>query len=328
MLTSADERAGLLVAVITGGRPELKQRPTARFFDQLKAAGFKNIVWIVAERDAHGYERDEHETVVYPDKWAEEYAASHWINTTPYEPGTFYGAFVGREYACLEAERRGCWGVLQLDDNIVRLDFGRGGSAGRQTITDAGGMGLVADVLSAVAKSTNGRMVGAQLAAIPEMQFIVSRPGFPYSCFIERVGEGREHWYGPFEDDITHALQYSSRAEDGTAVVVPTLCYTKESKSKTGMRSRYNHERAVNLHRTFPQAAKVVAKSTKSNGVSGDGNARVFHHMQTGAIETPQVIVDRERYASVREEITGLAKRLAALRRHYAAVKVQRRSGA
>lgn len=327
MLTSADERDGLLIAVITGGRPELKQRPTGKFFRDLKDAGFNNIVWVVSERDAHGYEQDEHEMVVYPNEWAEEYAATHWMNTTPYEPGTFYGAFVGREYACLEAERRGCWGVMQLDDNIINLNVMRTGKAGKETAEEAGGLGMFADVLAAVTLSTNGRMVGAQLGSIPQPQLKISRPGFPYSCFIEQVGDGREHWYGPFEDDITHALQYGERAEEGTAIVVCPLCYAKESKSNTGMRSRYNHERAVNLHRIFPQAAKIVAKSTKSNGIRGEGNARVFHQMYANAIATPQVITDRDRYRKVRDYLTEQAHIFAAKRRHYNQVKVAQRTG-
>ena len=325
MLTPEDKRAGLLVAVITGGRPQLKQRPTAKFLADLKSAGFTNICWVVAERDAHGYERDEHELVVYPDKWAEEYAASHWMNTTPYEPGTFYGAFVGREYACLEAERRGCWGVLQLDDNIQEFRFVRSGFTGVQLAKREGGLGFVAEVLAAITLSTNGRMVGANLSSMGSPQIGVSRPGFPYSCFIERVGEGREHWFGPFEDDITHAFQYGTSAESGTALVCPMVQYAKESTSKSGMRSRYNHERSVNLHRIFPESAKVVAMATKSDGRKESGG-RVFHKMRNGAIRNPQVITDRELYGQIRERLQGLFNEYLAMRKEHNRQKVQKRA--
>lgn len=325
MLTPADKRAGLLVAVITGGRPQLKQRPTAKFLGDLKAAGFTNICWVVAERDAHGYEQDEHEMVVYPDKWAEEYAASHWINTTPYEPGTFYGAFVGREYACLEAERRGCWGVLQLDDNITDACLFKNVATGSRLFKEHGGFALYADVLSAVVCSTNGRMVGAQLTSVDSSPPIVSRPGFPYSCFIEQVGEGRERWYGPFEDDITHAFQYGTRAEEGTALIVPSLLYRKESKSNTGMRNKYNHERAVNLHRVFPEAAGIRAMATKSNGIRGKDNQRVFHKMSRGAIATPQVVVDRDLYRKVNVLLSRLRAQFATERKADVIQKVQKR---
>ncbi|MDK8505555.1 hypothetical protein QP957_10750 [Corynebacterium accolens] len=262
----------------------------------------------MSEKDAPHYEKDDNELAVYPMEWAEKYAAEHWMNPKPYEPGSFFGAFVGREWACLEAERRGCWGVLQLDDNIISTTAVAQDSAGEATLRAHGGMSFMADILAGVALSTNGRMVGAQLTSVITNQAKVSRPGFPYSCFIERVGEGREHWYGPFEDDITHAFQYGTRADNSTALVVPMLRYRKESKSKSGMRSKYNHERAVQLQRIFPESAKIVAKSTKSNGVRGDGMARVFHQMQAGAIRNPQVILDRGLYGKVRDRVEMIVK--------------------
>ena len=298
--TSDKQRGGLLVAVITGGRPKLSERPTRKFFQQLHDAGVHDIVWVVSEKDAPHYERDDNELAVYPMEWAEKYASEHWMNPKPYESGSFFGAFVGREWACLEAERRGCWGVMQLDDNIISTTAVAQDSAGEATLRVHGGMGL--------ALSTNGKTVGAQLTSVITNQAKVSRPGFPYSCFIERVGDGREHWYGPFEDDITHAFQYGTRADSSTSLVVPMLRYRKESKSKSGMRSKYNHERAVQLQRIFPESAKVVAKSTKSNGVRGDGMARVFHQMQAGAIRNPQVILDRELYGKVRDRVTMIVR--------------------
>ncbi|MBK4159194.1 hypothetical protein GWO56_06480 [Corynebacterium macginleyi] len=306
--TSDKQRGGLLVAVITGGRPKLSERPTRKFFQQLHDAGVHDIVWVVSEKDAPHYERDDNELAVYPMEWAEKYASEHWMNPKPYESGSFFGAFVGREWACLEAERRGCWGVMQLDDNIISTTAVAQDSAGEATLRVHGGMGFIVDVLAGVALSTNGKMVGAQLTSVITNQAKVSRPGFPYSCFIERVGDGREHWYGPFEDDITHAFQYGTRADSSTSLVVPMLRYRKESKSKSGMRSKYNHERAVQLQRIFPESAKVVAKSTKSNGVRGDGMARVFHQMQAGAIRNPQVILDRELYGKVRDRVTMIVR--------------------
>lgn len=302
-VTSDKHRGGLLVAVITGGRPKLSERPTRKFFQQLRDAQVHDIVWVVSEKDAPHYERDNNELAVYPMDWAEKYAAEHWMNPKPYERG-FFGAFVGREWACLEAERRGCWGVLQLDDNIIKAAVATDGYTGAATLSANGGMGFIADVLTGITLSTNGRMVGAQLASVILNEMKVSRPGFPYSCFIEQVGEGREHWYGPFEDDITHAFQYGTRADNSTALVAPMLRYAKESKSKSGMRSKYNHERVVQLQRIFPESAKLVIKSTKSNGVRGDGTARVFHQMQAGAIRNPQVIHDRELYEKVRDRVT------------------------
>ena len=168
-------------------------------------------------------------------------------------------------------------------------------------------------------------MVGANLSSMGSPQIGVSRPGFPYSCFIERVGEGREHWFGPFEDDITHAFQYGTSAESGTALVCPMVQYAKESTSKSGMRSRYNHERSVNLHRIFPESAKVVAMATKSDGRKESGG-RVFHKMRNGAIRNPQVITDRELYGQIRERLQGLFNEYLAMRKEHNRQKVQKRA--
>lgn len=296
-VTSDKQRSGLLVAIITGGRPKISQRPTANLLQNIEAAGVAKVIWVVSEKDAPAYEQDGRELSIYPMEWAEEYAATHWMQPTPYEPGSFFGAFVGREWACLEAERRGHWGVLQLDDNIegVTLGFGRGAAASKTT-EKHGSTTTFVDLLTAIALSTNGHMVGATLTATPEAKLAMSRKGFPYSFFIEKVGPDREHWYGPFEDDITHALQYGTRAENSTAIICPLLGYWKESKSKTGMRAQYNHTRAVQLQRIFPEAAQLSIMATKANGIRGTDTARVFHKLQRGAIKNPQIITNRELY--------------------------------
>lgn len=303
-VTSAEQRAGVLVAVISGGRPTLKERPTHKLLDDLHAAGFTNIVWVVAEHDADGYERDDYEMAVYPSQWSYEYAASHWMSTDPVPgPGGFHGAFTGREWACLEAERRGCWAVLQLDDNVESLQFVKGVRASWEIPRRHGQLAMHADLFAGVALSTNGRMVGAQLNSIPEPEINVARPGFCYSVFLERVGEGREHWYGPFEDDITHAYQYGTRADGATPVIMPMLLYTKEFKAKTGMRTKYNHKRAVQLQRIFPESAKINIRRSKSNGAGG---ARVFHTMLPTAIRNPLTIHNVDLYNKVTQRLTDL----------------------
>jgi len=302
-VTSEADRGGLLVSVITGGRPLLKQRTVGRFFEQMHAAGVADIVWVANERHADDLEPDEHEVVTYSDDWAYEYASEHWMSPdTPPERGGFFGAFPGREAAAREAERRGCWGVLQLDDNIDRIMFVRDTRGGNKVIQDLGGFAFFVDMLTAVSRSTNARTVGAQLSSIPEPEFKIARPGFPYSLFIERVGEGREEWFGPYEDDITHSLQYGDRADGSTAAIVPMIRYHKENTSKTGMRAKYNHERSKMLQRLQPHVAKVGVRATRSNG---QGGARVFHSMPAGAIRNPLAVHDHDLYGAAREALVA-----------------------
>lgn len=303
-VTSEADRAGIFVAVISGGRPALKDRPTHKFLAQLKEHGFTNIAWIVAEHHADEYERDEHEIVSYPSQWAADYAAEHWMHTDPVPgAGGFHGAFPGREWACLEAERRGCWAVLQLDDNIISLSMVMLRGGGGKIVEEHGGLASHADFLAGFMKSTNGWMVGANLSSIPEPEKRVIRTGFCYSLFLERVGEGREHWYGPFEDDITHAFQYGTRADGAAPLLVPLINYTKESKSSSGMRKHYNHKRAVQLQRIFPESARIGVRRTTSNGL---GDARVFHSMSPTAIRNPLVVKDKALYNQTVKRLNAL----------------------
>jgi hypothetical protein len=303
-VTRSDQRSGLLVAVISGMRPKLDERPTAQFLSDLHGFGVHDIVWVISERDAPDYEHDDHGLAVYTKDWSLDYARQHWMLAAEPNPG-FLGAFPGREWACREAERRGCWGVLQLDDNIIRAVFPRDGWAGREVVARNGGLALFVDLLIAVTLATNGRMVGAQLSSIPYVKLQLARAGFPYSCFIEKVGAGREDWYGPYEDDITHAFQYGTRADAGssTAIVLPLLRYKKEPSSKSAMRSYYDHTRAVSLQRIFPEAANITIKQKRSNGM---GTPRVYHTMGPGAIRNRMVVKDKELFLGVKARIEEL----------------------
>jgi hypothetical protein len=306
-VTTSEQRGGILVAVITGGRPELRRRPTAAYLPQIRDM-VDGAAWILSDTDADSYEPDGHDHLIYPRAWAEEYAAAHWMQPEPPQPGAFLGAFPGREWACREAERRGCWAVLQLDDNIDWLCFLRGTGASKHLVTNSGGMALFLDLLAGVLLSTNARTVGAQLSSVnPSSQQArqVARAGFPYSLFLEQVGPGREEWFGPFEDDITHSLQYGSRDDGATAAVIPTLIYQKETSSKTGMRAHYNETRAVQLQRLFPEAAKINIRATRSNG---RGEPRVFHTMPRGAIRNPLVVRDPTLFGAVRDRLQQLTE--------------------
>jgi len=323
--TSSEQRAGLLVAIITGGRPQLDQRPSARWVEGLRAVGVHDVVWVVSERDAPGYEPDGADLSVYPQSWAYDYAREHWMNLDPPDPQGFLGAFPGREWACREAERRGCWGVLQLDDNIYRLTFRRGTGATRLIVRKYGGMGLFADLLAAGTLATNARTCGAQLEGVNSARSEstrIIRAGFPYSCFVEQVGPGREAWYGPFEDDITHSFQYGDRADGATAAVMPFLRYTKEHASKTGMRGSYDTTRAVQLQRMVPQGAKIMVKKSKANG---RGGPRVFHQMSPGAIRNPVRIHDQDLYQRIVGRLELLTKEWFAAELHANRVKVKAR---
>lgn len=319
-LTPADARKGLLVAVVSGGRPTLERRPVRKFLPDLEMFGPCDVIWSVCERDVPEYETDEYEISAYPTDWALDFARTHRTDIHLSDDALLKGGLVvsGREWAIREAERRGCWGVLQLDDNIERLAFPRGGLAAFTIAKRHGGMALFADLLAAVTLSTNSRMTGAQLDATVGLDLAIARAGFPYSLFVERVGEGREERYGPFEEDIIQAYQYGRRWDGSTAAIVPTLRYMKrqdrvsptgttQSKGQThksggGLRSVYDHSRSVQLQRMFPEGAHVRVMKSHSNG---KGDPRIFHKM-IGGPGTPLRVLDPDLFGRVKDRVESL----------------------
>jgi hypothetical protein len=186
----------VLVCVITGLRPALSMRPTRKHFEGLHAAGFKDIEWVVRADQAPDYEQDEHPLNTYTVAWAGDYARGHWRHpTAKWEPEGFYGAAPGREWAMRSAEERGYDAVLQMDDNIMRLGLLNANQPAYRAAMPSGEM---LRWLAEFSASTNAMMLGAQLnSAVPKGKVQMVRPGYPYSCFIEKTGPGRMPYYGP-----------------------------------------------------------------------------------------------------------------------------------
>jgi len=311
-LIRGSDLKGILPCVISGGRPTLKQRHTHKLLEALHGVT-ADPVWIVDDKESATYEPDGHEIVTYSHDWAFEYASTHWTGINPPDYNGFLGCCTGRETACRTAEARGCWAVLQLDDNITQLAVFRGMKSGLSLAKDEGGLGMYADALGAVTLATNGRMVGGFLNSVnPHYKFSTARLGFPYSLFLERVGKGREEWYGPFEADIVHALQYGTSADVGTSLVVNVLQYRKDHTGGGGMRTGYNHERAVPLQRMFPESAKIGVNAAHSNG---RGGPRIFHRMNNKSIRTPMVVTDHDLFAKVTKYFATLADEYSARQR-------------
>lgn len=223
----------LLISVITGGRPKLTDRPTSRLLPLLSHLG--DIEYVLREDHAPDYETDPLASLnVYPLAWANHYARTHWRHPRAvFQPDGFHGAFTGREWAMQTAEERGYDLVLQLDDNIMQV--GPHNTSLIQKVTDPGGM---TRIMCEMAMSTNLYMLGMQLNSVGQNPSEkVVRVGYPYSYFLEKTGPGRMPFYGPFEDDIMHALEYGlNGGPNRTVGIVPAFRYLKEHKAKTGMR--------------------------------------------------------------------------------------------
>src|SRR3546814_11635019 len=107
--------------------------------------------------------------------------------------------------------------------------------------------------------STNLWMFGAQLTSVQvKGNYPIARPGFPFSVFVEKTGDGRMPYYGPFEDDIMPAMEYGLNGGRGrTAGLTQAITYTKEAKSKTGMRKHDNTELGPELVLRYTNHARL-----------------------------------------------------------------------
>lgn len=293
----------LLIAVITGGRPLLSDRPTRRFFESLRTLG--DIEYVVRADQADDYEEDPGVPLNrYDVAWADRYARTHWRHPRAVcEPGGFHGAFTGREWAMRSAEERGYDAVVQLDDNVTQL-----GPIDATRTTYYRDIVQPADsirTLVEIAMSTNLWMFGAQLTSVQvKGDYPIARPGFPYSVFVEKTGDGRMPYYGPFEDDIMHAMEYGLNGGRGrTAGLTQAITYTKESKSTTGMRKHYNPERGLELVRRYPANAKLSEGPSSS---SPTAKGRGVRHLLNARGFTPVRVEDAERFAAARDELQRL----------------------
>lgn len=314
----------VLVSIITGGRPALDDRPTRRFVDSLQAEGYTDMEWVIRSDHASAYERDTLPLNVYPVDWATAFARSHWRHPTAvHQPGGFFGAFPGREWAMRSAEDRGYDAVLQMDDNVDVIGLL---SAHQPALRGAVAPGRLLHLLIELALSTNSHMTGAQLNSVPPKALVTTvRPGYPYSVFVEKTGPGRMPYYGPFEDDIMHALEYARHGgPNRTAAVVDVIRYNKEHKARTGgMRSQYDATRGLEIANRYPDNVRI-GMGPRTSG-SKDSARGVRHFLNTKGF-TPVLVTDPDRFAAADAALRqGVADALEA-KREWDRGKIARRA--
>lgn len=291
----------ILVCAITGGRPRLADRPTFHYLDQLRDAGL-DTAWVIREDHVDGYEADTHRIEPYSLDWANRYARTHWRHqVTRFEPNGFHGAFTGREWAMRLGAAGGYDAVIQLDDNVRAIGPLHATHSAHRSMTSIPEMfSLLQDVVF----STNVALCGFQLDSIPAPdEAPIVRPGFPYSVFMERVTATRLPYYGPFEDDIMHALDYGLSPAPITAGVMEVFKYKKISGGTSGMRAKYNASRGLELARRYPKNARLGVGSRTS---SVQDTAKGFRHFLNTKGFTPVTITDPERFQTASAEVARI----------------------
>jgi hypothetical protein len=315
----------VLVAIITGGRPALEDRPTRQYVETLREAGYPDVEWVLREDHATAYERDDLPMNVYPVDWASGYAKAHWRHpTAEWEHGGFFGAFPGREWAMRTAEERGYDAVLQMDDNVETIGLLNSTQpAYREPTAPAG---EVLRILIDFCLSTNAYMLGAQLNSVLPTGIVQPlRPGYPYSVFVERTGPGRMPYHGPFEDDIMHALEYAlNGGPNRTAAVVDVIRYNKEYRNKAGgMRTRYDATRGLEIARRYPDNVRIGWGRKSSS--PRDTERGVRHFLSTKGF-TPVRVTDVDRFRDADARLRAALARAAEAKREQDRRKIVRRA--
>ena len=316
--------SGVLVSIITGGRPALDDRPTRLFVDSMRAAGFTDFEWVIRSDHAGAYERDDLPLNVYPVEWASDFARAHWRHpTATWQASGFFGAFPGREWAMQTAEDRGYDAVLQMDDNVEVIGLL---NANQPAFRSALSAGTLLHLLAEVCLSTNSYMTGAQLSSVvPKGLTALIRPGYPYSVFVERTGPGRMPYYGPFEDDIMHALEYARHGgPHRTAAVVDVIRYNKEHKARSGgMRSAYDATRGLEISRRYPENVRI-GMGPRTSG-SKDSERGVRHFLNTKGF-TGVTVTDLPRFTAAAEALTAGVTAALEAKREWDQGKIARRA--
>ena len=195
---------------------------------------------LIISNNADGYETD-WDIVMVPDDYAEWYKAN--VKTSD---NAWY-APMNRSYAIKYARDNGYDYLVQLDDNITKLEIGYmikddDGIIRRYRSTNKQGMiNDYIDMLCCILENTNAGMAGCELSGIsvPDGAFLKER--YCYSLFALNLSICPDIFQGDFEDDIEYRLKLAQMGIPSVMCVPLKYGKTgqKSAKDETGNRAAY-----------------------------------------------------------------------------------------
>lgn len=231
----------ILVAEISGKRPGTsKNRPTEKFsikYDKL-----------IISNNSDGYETD-WEIVNVPQDYVD------WYKENCKTSDNAWYAPMNRSYAIKYAREHGYDYLVQLDDNITKLEIcyviKEDGNIQRRyrAVNRVDMMNDYIKMLVSVLEHSNAAMSGCQLNGIgtPDDAFLVER--YCYSFFALNLKTCPDIFHGDFEDDIEFRLKCAEKKLP--VLQISCFRYSKTSqhtskKDESGNRAAYN---AVGIQR-------------------------------------------------------------------------------
>lgn len=273
------------VYVITHGRPKSSQRPTCAILDKAQIKYYLVMnEGQVSDYMANGVDRKQ--IIISTNKFENEYFPRH--RTYPVD---FHGAICNRERCNIDARKHHIKYAVQLDDNIKDIYVRR--DTIKRYDQDQWLYPFLSELIQHmrnICDSTNIGFLGLSMGAIPAAQKRILRVGYAYSFFMENV-EANIPWRGPFDDDVTHNLDFN-HSGNYTCALLTLFTYGKESKSKTGMRKmydKYQKQRPMGVANIYPEHVKVGIVQ-KANGLQ-----KRYYHVFTGPLHKNIRVHDKQK---------------------------------
>lgn len=212
----------ILVCEISGKRSgNKKKRPT-----EMLDISYDHLI---ISNNADGYETD-WDIVMVPDDYAEWYKAN--VKTSD---NAWY-APMNRSYAIKYARDNGYDYLVQLDDNITKLEIGYmikdddGIIRRYRSINKQGMINDYIDMLCCILENTNAGMAGCELSGIDVPDGAFLRERYCYSLFALNLSICPDIFQGDFEDDIEYRLKLAQMG-------IPSVMCTPLRYGKTGQKS-------------------------------------------------------------------------------------------
>lgn len=224
--------ANILVAEISGKRPgDADSRPTEKLdirFDK-----------VIISNNSDGYKTD-WDVVNVPEDYVQ------WYKENVKSSDNAWYAPMNRSYAIKYARENGYDYLIQLDDNITRLEISYlvncGSFQKRYRVVNKPDMiNEYIEMIVCVLENTNAGMVGCSLngLAVPDDEFLSER--YVYSLFGLDLSICPDIFHGDFEDDIEYRLKCAEMKIP--VVMICPLRYGKigqrSGKDESGNRAAY-----------------------------------------------------------------------------------------
>lgn len=266
----------ILVTEISGKRPgDKRKRPTEGF----------NIAFdhIIISNDSEGYITD-WEVVNVPDEYRKWYIENHKNSDRAYY------APMNRSYAIKYAKEHGYEYLVQLDDNITRLEIacltGKAGNVQERVriLNEEGMINDFIELFEVVLDNTNAAMVGCDLSGLSTPSQYLLKERYCYSLFCLNLSRCPDIFQGDFEDDIEFRLKCKQM---GVPVVqICPLRYSKTAQEKvkdlSGCRAEYlkaGINRGAHMKRLYGDVYNCKMRQ-KRQGIKSkyDSQAENFKH--------------------------------------------------